>query len=103
MDWLRKVYSRLRNVDRLENAQRQMRIAVGMACQAQEQAAAAQLQLTACRAILATAMRDRDHYEAAVEVLARELAQLKQERRCEKEALRFWLTRTVRPQKGSEN
>jgi hypothetical protein len=39
----------------------------------QEALASAQLQLAACRALLATTMRDRDHYEAAVEVLALEL------------------------------
>lgn len=104
------VYRRLRNLDALEAALRQaqdahrhQRIALGMAAQATTQAQAAEAQLAACRAVLGVTMRQRDDYERAVEVLARKLADLKQERRRERQYLRFWITRTIKPQKVSEN
>lgn len=97
------LWRRLRNLDRLEAAHRHQRIAIGMVAQATEQTKAVTEQLVACRAVLAVTMRQRDDYERAVEVLARRLADLKAERRRERLQLRFWITRTIRPQKVSDN
>ena len=107
MHWLTYLYRRLRNLDALEVAQRHQRIALGMMMQAQQQgqmqAQAATEQLAACRAVLAVVMRQRDDYERAVEVLAHKVADLKEQRRQERLARRYWLTRTITPQKVSEN
>lgn len=96
-------WRRLRNLDALESAQRQARIAIKMACESQEVAKASQEQLTVCRGLLATVMRERDHNERAVEVLARKLARIEQERRRERAMARTWLTRTIIDRKVSEN
>lgn len=96
-------YRRLRNLDAIERAERGQRIAIKMACTAQDVATASQEQLTVCRGLLATTMRDRDYHERAVEVLARKLARIESERRKEKHAMRYWLTRTIEPRKVSEN
>lgn len=104
MKWLKYLYRRLRSLDHLEVARRQIdearrhqRIALLMATEAQQQTAATREQLVACRGLLAVVMRQRDDYEKAVEVLARKLADLKEQRRRERKYLRYWLTRTVRP------
>lgn len=96
-------WRRLRNLDELERAERGQRIAIRMACESQETAKASQEQLTVCRGLLAAVMRDRDYHERAVEVLARKLARVESERRREKHALRYWLTRTIEPRRVSEN
>lgn len=96
-------WRRLRNLDELEDARRQARIAVKMACTSQDAARVSQEQLTVCRGLLATVMRERDYHERAVEVLARKLARVESERRKEKHAMRYWLTRTIEPRKVSEN
>lgn len=96
-------WRRLRNQDELERAERGQRIAIKMACTSQEAAKASQEQLTVCRGLLAAVMRERDYHERAVEVLARKLARIESERRKEKHALRYWLTRTIEPRKVSEN
>lgn len=96
-------WRRLRNLDELESAERGQRIAVKMACASQEAARASQEQLAVCRGFLATVMRERDYHERAVEVLARKLARVESERRREKHAMRYWLTRTIEPRKVSEN
>lgn len=96
-------WRRLRNQDELERAERGQRIAIKMACESQEAAKASQEQLTVCRGLLATTMSERDYHERAVEVLARKLARVESERRKEKHALRYWLTRTIEPRKVSEN
>lgn len=107
MHWLIFLYRRLRNLDALEVAQRHQRIAIQVAAQAQQQgqmqAQAATEQLVACRAVLAVVMRQRDDYERAIEVLARKVADLKEQRRQERLTRRYWLTRTIKPQKVSEN
>lgn len=103
MLWLTSLYRWLRNHDQVEAAQRHQRIALGMAAQAATQAQATEMQLAACRAVLAVTMRQRDDYERAIEVLARKLADLKEQRRRERRYLRFWLTRTIRPQERSWN
>lgn len=103
MLWLIVLYRRLRNIDRIEAGQRRERVALRMVVEAQQQANASAEQLQACRAVLAVVMRQRDDYEKAVEVLAHKLADLKQQRRRERQYLRFWLTRTIRPQKVSWN
>ncbi|TXH52964.1 MAG: hypothetical protein E6Q97_14155 [Desulfurellales bacterium] len=54
-------------------------------------------------AVLAVVMRQRDDYERAIEVLARKVADLKEQRRQERLARRYWLTRTITPQKVSQN
>lgn len=104
MQWLRYLYRRLRNLDRLEVARRQIdealrhqRIALLMATESQQQTTATREQLVACRGLLAVVMRQRDDYETAVEVLARKLADVKIQRRRERKYLRYWLTRTIRP------
>jgi hypothetical protein len=74
-----------------------------MAIEAQQQANAAAAQLQACRAVLAVVMRQRDDYEKAVEVLAHKLADAKLQRRRERQYLRFWITRTIKPQERSWN
>lgn len=96
-------WRRLRNLDALEAAQRQARIAIKMACESQEVAKASQAQLAVCRGLLAVAMRERDYQEMAVDVLARKLARLEQERRHERAMARTWLTRTITDRKVSEN
>lgn len=108
--WIFSLYRRLRNRDALEAAQgqiqealRSQRIALLMATEAQQKATATMEQLAASRAVLAVVMRQRDDYEKAVEVLARKLADLKMQRRQERQYLRFWLTRTIKPQKVSLN
>lgn len=105
MHWLNYLYRRLRNLDRLEVAQRQaqeahrhQRIALLMATESQQQTTATREQLAVCRGLLAVVMRQRDDYEKAVEVLARKLADVKVQRRRERRYLRYWLTRTIRPQ-----
>lgn len=105
MQWLTYLYRRLRNLDRLEVARRRIdealrrqRIALLMATESQQQTTATREQLAACRGLLAVVMRQRDDYEAAVEVLARKLADVKIQRRRERRYLRYWLTRTIRPQ-----
>lgn len=74
-----------------------------MVVEAQKRAQATEAQLHACRAVLAVAMRQWDDYEQAVEVLAHKLADLKVQRRRERQYLRFWITRTIKPQKRSWN
>lgn len=96
-------YRRLRNLDRLDAAQRSQRVALQMASQAQAQAVAGQEQLAACRAVLAVTMRERDHYQTAVDALARKVATLEQQRRRERLLSRYWLTRTIHRRKVSEN
>ena len=103
MQWFICLYRRLRNLDALNAAQRHQRIAVQMAMQAQSELRAVAEQLAACRAVLAITMRQRDDYEAAIEVLARKLAHLKEEQRRQRLNSRYWITRTIRPQKVSEN
>jgi hypothetical protein len=65
--------------------------------QAQAASESAQLQLTICRAMLATAMRERDIYAAALDHAAYELASCKRLRRRERQAARMWITREVKP------
>lgn len=96
-------WRRLRNWDALEQAERGQRIAIRMACSSQDAARASQEQLMVCRGLLVVAMRDRDYHERAVEVLAGKLALVESERRQEKHAMRYWLTRTIEPRKVSEN
>lgn len=96
-------WRRLRNLDALEDARRQTRIAIKMTCESQEAAKASQEQLAICRGLLATTMRDRDYHERAVEVLARKLARVESERRRERAMARTWLTRTIIDRKVSEN
>lgn len=103
MQWLKYLYRRLRNLDALDAARRQInealrhqRIALLMATESQQQMTATREQLAACRGLLAVVMRQRDDYETAVEVLAHKLADLKIQRRRERRYLRFWLTRTIR-------
>ena len=96
-------WRRLRNWNRIEQAERSQRIAIKMACTSQDAARASQEQLAACRGLLATTMRDRDYHERAVEVLARKLARIESERREERAMARTWLTRTVFDRKVSEN
>lgn len=103
MNWLKFLCRKLRNHDLIESAQRQARIAVGMTCQSQEAAAAAQMQLAACRSLLATTMTERDQYESALWRACEELVDMRREREAERVAARYWITRTVSPQKVSEN
>lgn len=110
MQWLMYLYRRLRNRDRLDDAQRRERIALRMAAMAQEAATASASQLAVCRGLLATVMGERDDYQTAVDALAlqlaavkEELASLREERFQEHQQMRFWITRTVSPQKGSWN
>lgn len=103
MNWLISLCRKLRNHELIESAQRQTRIAVGMACQSQEAAVAAQMQLAACRALLATTMKERDQYESALWRACEELVDMRREREAEREAVRFWITRTIAPQEVSEN
>jgi len=103
MNWLISLCRKLRNHELIEAAQRQARIAVGMACQSQEAAAAAQMQLVACRALLATTMMERDQYEDALRRACEQIVDMRRERESEREAARFWITRTIAPQEVSEN
>jgi hypothetical protein len=103
MHWLISLCRKLRNHDLIKSAQRQARIAVGMACQSQEAAAAAQMQLAACRALLATTMKERDQYDNALRLACEELVDLRREREAERIAARYWITRTIAPQEVSSN
>lgn len=96
-------YRRLRNLDRLEAALRSQRIAMHLVSVSQQTVKASQEQLAVCRSLLATTMRERDHYEKAVDHLARKLAVLERQRRQERVASRYWLTRTIMQRKVSEN
>lgn len=106
-------FRRLFGFQQLAEAQRQTRIALAALRQAQGPAAelveaqaaivAGREQLAACRALLAVVMRERDTYEQVVEALAREVERLEQQRQRERQASRFWLTRTIEPQKVREN
>jgi len=97
MPWLTSLYRRLRNTDQIEAARRRERVALRMVVEAQQKTQAATEQLRACRAVLAYTMRQRNDYEKAVEVLAHKLANLKTQRRRERQYLRYWLTRTTKP------
>lgn len=96
-------WRRLRNLDELESAERGQRIAIKMACTAQDAATASQEQLTACRALLAVTMRERDYQERTCAHLAGKIIQLERERRHQRLMARTWLTRTIEPRKVSEN
>ncbi len=60
------------------------------------------MQLTICRAMLATAMRERDTFEAARDHIAYELARHKRMQRRERRKMRMWITRETKP-RISEN
>lgn len=96
-------FRRLLGFQQLAEAQRQTRIALAMVGEAQAAIVAGREQLAACRALLAVVMRERDTYEQVVEALAREVERLEQQRQRERQASRFWLTRTIEPQKVREN
>ena len=94
------LYRKLRNLDRLDEAQRHARIAIGMMCRSHQDAeasrkqlASSQLQLATCRGLLATTMRERDQFEAALDHACHELAIMKRTRRQERKNSRLWLTR----------
>lgn len=55
------------------------------------------LQLAICRSMLATTMRQRDNFEAALDHIAYELASCKRMRRQERRNMRMWITRTTKP------
>lgn len=61
------------------------------------QAENAQMQLGTCRALLATTMRERDKFEAALDNVCADLALLKKQRRRERQQIRFWITRSRVP------
>lgn len=65
--------------------------------QSQANTQALETQLTICRAMLATTMRDRDKFEAAFNRTIAELASVKRLRRKERQALRTWITRETAP------
>jgi hypothetical protein len=67
---------------------------------AQANAENAELQLTIVRAMLATTMRERDNYAAALDHIAYELAGMKRRRREEVSAARTWITRSIAPRSG---
>lgn len=83
---LTNFFRRLLGFQQLAEAQRQTRIALAMVSEAQQSVVASREPLAACRALL------------AVEVLARKVARLEQQRQRERQASRFWLTRTIEPQ-----
>lgn len=58
----------------------------------------ATLQLTVCRAMLATTMRERDKFETTLDEVSRELAKVRRCRRRERQQLRTWITRCGRVQ-----
>lgn len=100
MHWLIYLYRRLRNLDKLEEAKRSTRIAIGMMAKARQEAENSQLQLATCRGLLAVAMRDRDTYEAALDGACHELATMKRKRRQERKSSRLWLTRCTQTNVG---
>lgn len=100
---LRHAYRRLRNLDALEDAQRQARIAHKMTMQAQEAARACRSQLAACRAVLEEAIRERDLHKAQVAHLAGRVIEHERRRKQERLMARTWLTRTIISRKVSEN
>lgn len=100
---LRTAWRRLRNLDAVEDAQRQARIAMKMACTSQEAAKASQEQLAVCRGLLATVMRERDYHERACTHLAGKIIALEREKRHQRLMARTWLTRTILSRKVGEN
>lgn len=76
MNILRRWYRRLRNLDRVE---------------------ATEMQLAACRALLAVTMRDRDHALAAFDQACSETVQLRLRYRRQQKALRIWMTHGAKP------
>lgn len=96
-------YRRLRNLDRLENALRHQRVAMHLVSVSQQTLKASQEQLAACRALLAVTMRERDHYQRALDHLAKKVVVMERQRRQERIASRYWLTRTIMQRKVSEN
>lgn len=92
-------YRRLRNLDRLEAALRSQRIALRMACTAQEQAQASALQLAACRTVLAQTIDDRDYYRRSCAVMAARV--IEEERARQRD--RYWLEDAIKTRKVSEN
>lgn len=103
----RRLYRRLRNLDRLEaaqvlaaQAQREARaawLAASMAQDAQVRAAQAQqasfAQLAANRSLLTTTMRERDRYRGALQRVTGELRQQRAKQRAERDNSRLWITR----------
>lgn len=55
------------------------------------------LQIEIVRAMLATTMRQRDNFEAALDHISYELASCKRMRRRERKSARFWITRETKP------
>lgn len=96
-------WRRLRNLAALESAKRQARIAVRMACTAQEAAAVSGEQLAACRVLLVEAMQERDQYQRTAAHLAGKIIELERQRRHDRLMARTWLTKTVGVRKVSEN
>jgi len=103
MYWLIKFYRRLRNLDALEDAYAATAVALTCAAEGQRLAYASAEQLQTCRLILAATMRERDGLEAALTLAEAELRKCKLRERRERENCRYWLTRTIRPQKASAN
>ena len=60
-------------------------------------------QLSACRAVLAATMLERDQYDNALRLACEQIVDLRREREAEREAARYWITRTIAPQEVSEN
>jgi len=59
----------------------------------QEKIEILEMHLTISRSMVATTIRERDHFEGALDRTCRELALLKKERQQERKLLRTWLTR----------
>lgn len=63
--------------------------------QLQEKIDILEMHLAISRSMVATAMRERDNFEGALDRTCRELAKLKKERQRERGLLRTWVTRCV--------
>ncbi len=66
-----------------------------------EHIASLESQLTACRQVLATTMRERNRYASAFDHACRQLCLLKQQRCHERQHLRTWITRCTSSQPGT--